>query len=170
MGGHPEFDRANTIRKRMSGIRQDLHDDVQNVEKSARTLLNWRYYTDNYPWACVAVATALGYMLVPRKLEISSPDPKTMEKLAKKNRLVVENKPKAEAKGGLVGAAFSFVSGLVLKTAMAQVGHQLAAIMESKDESASKSPSPEPRRTATTSAPHAPHEQPLHKPQRTNTT
>jgi len=129
---HADFDRAQQIRRRMALIRRELNQDVEQVEKSAKTLMNWRYYTSNYPWACVGVAAVLGYLVVPRKLEIHSPDPKTVEKLAKKHHLVVEQKPKAEAKGGLVGAAFSFISGIVLKTAMAQLGHQLAAVMDRK--------------------------------------
>jgi len=123
-------DRAEQIRRSMAFIRRELDVDVAEVEQSARTLMNWKYYIQNYPWACVAVATAVGYLAVPRKLEIHSPDPKTLEKLAKKRHLVVEQKPKAQAKGGLIGTAFSFISGLVLKTAMAQLGHQVASIMD----------------------------------------
>lgn len=125
-----KLDRAEQIRRSMAFIRRELDEDVAEVEHSARTLLNWKYYLQNYPWASVAVATAVGYLAVPRKLEIHSPDPKTLEKLAKKRHLVVEQKPKAEAKGGLIGTAFSFISGLVLKTAMAQLGHQVASMMD----------------------------------------
>jgi hypothetical protein len=141
-----KLDRAKQIRRTMARIRRELDEDVGEVEQSARTLLNWRYYTQNYPWACVAAAGAIGYLVVPRKLEIHSPDPKTLEKLARKRHLVVEQNPKAEAKGGVVGAAFSFISGLVLKTAMAQIGVQLASMMQPQKESpmpAESSPSPE---------------------------
>jgi len=146
---HPEFDRAKLLRRRMSQIRQDLDEDVEQMERSARTLMNWRYYTDNHPLACVAVAAALGYLVVPRRLEIERPDPESIEKLAKKRRLVVEQKQKDEAKGGLMGSAFSFVSGLVLKTVMAQAGHQLASVFAagSGDRSPATSPqdqAPEP--------------------------
>ncbi len=137
---HPEFDRAQQIRRTMAMIRRELNADVDQVEKSARTLLDWRYYVNNYPWACVGVAAAVGYLAVPRKVEIHQPDPKTIEKLARNHRLVVEQKPKAEAKAGLVGAAFSLISGLVLKTAMAQLGNQLAGLMERKPEPRAEEP------------------------------
>lgn len=130
MPDHTEFERANQVRRRMASIRRELDKDMERVEQDARTLLNWRYYTNNYPWVSVAVAAAVGYLVVPRKLEIHSPDPKTLEQLAKKRHLVVEQKPKAEAKGGMLGAAFSFISGIVLKTAMVQIGHQLASMMD----------------------------------------
>jgi ElaB/YqjD/DUF883 family membrane-anchored ribosome-binding protein len=139
---HSEFDRAKQIRQRMSYIRRELNDGMERVEQDARTLLNWRYYTSNYPWACVGVAAAIGYLVVPRKLEIHSPDPKTLEKLARKRHLVVEQRPKAEAKGGLVGTAFSFISGIVLKTAMVQLGHQLASMFDQNKERDEQQPTP----------------------------
>jgi hypothetical protein len=128
---HARLDQAQQIRRTMACIRRELDVDVGEVEQSARTLLNWKYYIQNYPWACLAVSATIGYLVVPRKLEIHSPDPKTLEKLARKRHLVVEEKPTAQAKGGLVGTAFSFLSGLVLKTAMAQLGLQLASLMDS---------------------------------------
>lgn len=142
MNQKAKLERAEQIRRSMAFIRRELDEDVAEVEQSARTLLNWKFYLQNYPWASVAVAAAVGYLVVPRKLEIHSPDPKTLEKLAKKRHLVVEQKPKAEAKGGLIGTAFSFISGLVLKTAMAQLGHQVASMMDTNAQKQEKEPKP----------------------------
>lgn len=149
-----KLNRAEQIRRTMAYIRRELDVDVADVEQSARTLLNWRYYTQNYPWACLAVASAVGYLVVPRKLEIHSPDPKTLEKLARDRHLVVEQKPKAEAKGGLIGTAFSFISGLVLKTAMTQLGHQVASMMDNNSKAQKKEPPPV--RPASGHRPYAP--------------
>lgn len=145
MSQHPEFHRAQQIRKTMAVIRRELDDDLDHVEQSARTLMDWRYYIKNYPWACVGVAAAIGYFVIPRRLEINSPDPKTLEKLARDRHLVVEQKPEAEAKGGLLGGAFSFISGLILKTAMAQVGAQLASLMQGPDQPANGKGAQRPR-------------------------
>lgn len=158
MNQQAKLDRAQQIRRSMAYIRRELDVDVAEVEQSARTLLNWKYYIENYPWACVGVATAVGYLAVPRKLEIHSPDPKTLEKLARDRHLVIEQKPKAEAKGGLIGTAFSFISGLVLKTAMAQLGHQVASMMDKnakvqETESKPYGPAPAPRPYRPESAP-----------------
>lgn len=155
MNQQAKLDRAEQIRRSMAYIRRELDVDVAEVEQSARTLLNWKYYTQNYPWACVAVATAVGYLAVPRKLEIHSPDPKTLEKLARDRHLVIEQKPKAQAKGGLAGTAFSFISGLVLKTAMAQLGHQVASIMDKNAKVQEKEPKPV--RPAPASTPYSPY-------------
>ena len=148
-----DLDQAEQIRRQMAFIRRELTEDVDELQESAQTLLNWHYYVNNYPWACMGVAAAIGYLVVPRKLEIHRPDPKTLEKLARDKHLVIEQKPEAQAKGGLIGTAFSFVSGLLFKTAMAQLGHQLADAMDQRfnpSRTAEKKPaggSPPPRPT-----------------------
>jgi hypothetical protein len=124
-----EPDRPTQIRHSMAYIRRELNDDMQQVVKSARTLADWHYYLRNYPWACVGVAAVLGYLVVPRKLEIHSPDEKTIEKLAKKHRLVIDE-PKPKSKTGPVAAAFSFVAALALKQATTLLGQQVAMIFE----------------------------------------
>ena len=78
----------------MAYIRHELDDDVDEIRESAQTLADWHYYVKNYPWACVGVAAALGYLVVPRKLTIERPDPKSLEKLARNNHLVVEHQSK----------------------------------------------------------------------------
>ncbi len=125
-----ELDRASQIRRSMAYVRHELDDEVDEIRESAHTLADWHYYIKNYPWACIGAAAAIGYMVVPRKLVIERPDPETLEKLARKNHLVVDRKPEKQAKTGLLGTAFSFVGGLVLKTAMTQLGHQLASIVD----------------------------------------
>ena len=123
-------DRGTQIRKTMEYIRGELDKDLGKVQTSAKTLLDWHYYIRNYPWACLGGAALIGYLMVPRKLEIKAPDAETLEKLARKHHLVVESKPKAEKKSGLLAGAFSFLSGLVMKTAMVHVGNQLAEMMQ----------------------------------------
>ncbi|WP_166819711.1 hypothetical protein [Thalassoroseus pseudoceratinae] len=125
-----ELDRASQIRQSMAYVRHELDDEVDDIRESAHTLADWHYYIKNYPWASLGAAAVIGYLVVPRKLVIERPDPETLEKLARKNHLVVDRKPEKQARTGLLGTAFSFVGGLVLKTAMAQVGHQLAAAMD----------------------------------------
>ncbi|QDU09821.1 hypothetical protein [Gimesia aquarii] len=130
MSDYSKLERAEQIRQTMREIRHDLDDDVQQVKQSAHKLTSWRYYIKNHPWACVGVAAAIGYLVVPKKLNIQSLDAKTIEKLAKKNRLVVEHKPKAQAKNNLIRGAFTFLSGLALRTATAQIVQQLATTFD----------------------------------------
>ncbi len=145
MSQSSHLDRGTQIRNTMESIRRELDQDLGKVQTSAETLLDWQYYIRNHPWESLGFAALVGYLIVPRKLEIKSPDPKTLEKLARKHHLVVEEKPKAEAKGGLIGGAFSFLSGLVLKTAMLQLGNQLVDAMQGPLQASAGS---QPRETA----------------------
>jgi hypothetical protein len=60
----PEID---DIRRQMAQIRRDLDSDVQGVVEGVESVTDWRRIVRNYPWACVGVALAVGYFIVPRK-------------------------------------------------------------------------------------------------------
>ncbi len=132
-------DRAAEIRKTMDSIRGQLDKDLGKVQTSARTLLDWHFYIRNYPWACLGGAALIGYLVVPRKLEIQAPDVEALEKLARRHHLVVEQRPKAEEKSGFVAGAFGFLTTLVLRTAMMHLGNRLGEIFESGPLSGSSS-------------------------------
>ncbi|QDU49230.1 hypothetical protein Pan110_15490 [Gimesia panareensis] len=118
--------RADQICHSMERLREELDEDVHQIKRRASSLTDWQYYIRNYPWLSIGGAALIGYLLVPRKLEIQSPDVETLEKLARKNRLVVKNQPRQQSsKSGLQSAA-SFLTGLVVKAAAAQLMHHLA--------------------------------------------
>ncbi len=73
-----------------------------------------------------AVATAVGFIVVPRKLNVDTVDPATIAKLARQNRIVVESKPKEAAKAGLGATAFSLVAGLILRTTLSYATQKAA--------------------------------------------
>ncbi|MEX0728616.1 MAG: hypothetical protein WD065_20250 [Planctomycetaceae bacterium] len=114
----------------MKELRVQLDKDVEKVQFGTKTLLDWHYYVRHYPWACVGVSTLVGFLVVPRKLEMKSPDVETLEKLARKHQLVVRPYSQAQAEKGLFSTAFSFLMGLVVRTAMTQLGAQIAHTMD----------------------------------------
>lgn len=125
--------RADQICYSMEQLREELDEDVHQIKRSASSLTDWQYYIQNYPWLSIGGAALVGYLLVPRKLEIQSPDAETLEKLARKNRLVVEHQPgQQSSKSGLQTAA-SFLTGLVVKAAAAQLMHHLAEGFSSQE-------------------------------------
>lgn len=118
-------EKAHNIRQRMAAVRVHLDEDVDGIIDGADRMRDWRNYVASFPWASLGVAAALGFMVVPRKLEIVSPDADTLEKLAKSNRLVVEHKPRGERKRGLVQTAFSLASHTLLRAGIAYLGQQV---------------------------------------------
>ena len=136
---------ADEICRSMQELREELDDDVHQIKRSAATLADWHYYIRNYPWASMGTAALVGYLLVPRKLEIESPDAKTLEKLAKKHRLVVEHQPAKQASQGGLQTAASFLTGLVVKAAMSQAVHHLANSLNPQDASGTSVNAPDSR-------------------------
>ena len=120
---------AEAIRAEMSQIRCDLNEDVEDLVEHAREMADWRYYVRAYPLASVAAVAALGYLVVPKKPQIISPDAKTLAELARKNQLVVVDRPKAEKRRTLSGSLFSLVASLAMRGLMAYVGQQAGKVM-----------------------------------------
>lgn len=130
MNGQANGDRAEQIQRTMKVIRHEIDKDVDQVKHSVSTFTSWQHYIKKYPLTCAGVATAIGYAIVPRKLEIQSLDLKTLEKLARKNHAVIEEKPNKKTDHGAVRTAMTFLAGLALKAATAQLVHKLASGLE----------------------------------------
>ena len=73
----------------------------------------------------IAIAAAVGYLAVPRRLEIMSPDAKTLAKLAKSNQLVVKQEPEPHNRGGFVGSMFTLMANLAVRGAISYIGQQM---------------------------------------------
>lgn len=84
---------ADKIRERMSELRGALSCDVEDVTRSARAMTDVGRYVRRFPWATVAIAAAVGYLLVPRRTQVVYPDPATIAKLIQDKQLKVETKP-----------------------------------------------------------------------------
>ena len=119
---------AEEIRAELQRTRGRLLDEAIAVRGGARELADWRYYVRRFPWAALGAAGALGYLAIPRRLEIMSPDAKTLETLAKKNHLVVETKPQAAQKTSLVDTMLTMTGNVLLRAGTAYVGQQLGKL------------------------------------------
>lgn len=124
-------EQAELLRQRMHEVRNDLDDDVSGIVKNAKTLADWKHYVKSFPWASMAATAALGFALVPKKLQVIRPDAETLEKLAKKNLLVVTTEPKAQAKAeqqqkGLLSTLAAFAGTLALKGAASYLTGRVA--------------------------------------------
>lgn len=115
---------AAEIRERMASLRSELDEGVDDIFEDARTLGNWRYYVHQYPWACLAAAATAGFLLVPRRLELVTPDAETLLRLAKKNQIVIKQKPEPRPKGP-GGALISFLANMAMRSALAYAGQQM---------------------------------------------
>lgn len=120
----PEIPEAIDIRREMHEIRLGLGGEVAGIVNNAQQMLNWKHYVRSHPWGSLAVSVALGYFAIPRRLETVQPDPDTLAELARDNRLVVEHKPVAHAKPGMMASLASFAGNMVLRTGLTYLRQQ----------------------------------------------
>lgn len=119
---------AAEIQAELRRTRGQLMVDASAVAGGARELADWRYYVRRYPWVALGVAGALGYFAIPRRLEIMSPDAKTLEHLAKHNKLVVEARPPAAQKTSLMDTLLTMTGNVLLRAGTAYVGQQMGKL------------------------------------------
>lgn len=116
-------DRAREIRDEMEELRRDLDISMDEASATARQWSDWRYVVKRYPWATAALAAAIGYLIVPARPRIISPDPDTLIQLAKKHKLVLGEQPK-KADSSLAGKLAALALAAAGRTAMAYVTEQ----------------------------------------------
>ncbi len=113
---------AEEIREQMRRTRYHLQPEVNRIVEDAQTLMDWHYYMKRSPWIMLGVAAVVGYVLVPKRLHLMSPDADELEQLSKKQRLVVEPKPKAEARSGPIASLAGLAAMAALKAGLGYAG------------------------------------------------
>ena len=113
---------TDEIRRKMAQIRRELHEDVREVVAGAGAVTDWRRYVRSYPWASVGVATAAGFLVVPRRSRGFPGDAARQSDVAEVRdelRQAREAAPEAEEKRrkSLVGAALAMAAPLAWRFA-----------------------------------------------------
>lgn len=117
-------DRATDIQARMQSVRVELGEDIGELMDSTREMTNWKRYVQQYPWVCVGAAAFLGFSIIPHRPQIVSPDQDDLLRLAKRNKLVVKQKPEAHARKSWASTAFTFLAHAAVRAAVAYVGQK----------------------------------------------
>ena len=117
------------VRRRMRRIRRQLPTDVDRIVDGARQLVDWKHYVQQYPWASAALAAAIGYLVVPRRPQVISPDAAVIEKLAKRQRLMIEPASAAKIKPGLLDSMLGVAGNMLFRAGVAYAGQQLGKVV-----------------------------------------
>lgn len=136
---------AKEIQQQMAAIRSHMSVDLREIRDSSETMLDWRYYMKRYPLPMVSAAVAVGYLIVPRRIQVVRPDAETLAKLAKEDELVVKQKAEAKPEKGLAGLALGLLSNVLLRAGTAYVGQQAGKVFGHQT-AAAENPDGEPRR------------------------
>ena len=115
----------NEIRSEMARIRHALGPHAQEVVGETRRLVDWRTYVREYPWACVGAAIAIGFLAVPDRPKIVSPDADDLAELAKRNQLVVRQSPKRRRTQSLARTSATFLGNMLLRSAVTYLGQRV---------------------------------------------
>lgn len=139
MSSHHEADK---IREEMARLRGGLHREVDDIVEGARTMTDYRYYLRRYPWGCAAAAVAVGYLIVPNKTRIISPDVATLKELAKHNQLVVKAKPEvSKQQSGPLNLLLQLAANTLVRAGVSYAGQQAGRLFaDSQDRQESEPP------------------------------
>lgn len=90
---------AEKICRRMAELRRELVHDMQDVSRSAKAMASPSFYIRKFPWATLAVAAGLGYLLIPKKKQVVQPDMEALAELVRKNQVNINTSKAAESDG-----------------------------------------------------------------------
>ena len=120
---------ADAIRLEMASVRDALDENVYDIVENAKNLTDWRYYVKAAPWGAIGAAAAIGFLAVPRRVQIVQPDADEIARLAKRHQIVVEHAAKAEAKrGGPAQLVMTMIANALLRAATAYVSQQAGKV------------------------------------------
>jgi hypothetical protein len=115
---------ADEIQRQMRDLRADLREEVQEIVENARVMTDWHHYVRSYPWLCLGAAAAVGYLLVPARVEVVRPDTKMLADLVRHHQVAVKTEVKPPS-AGLLGGLVNMVAGMALQGALAIASHQV---------------------------------------------
>ncbi|TVQ01764.1 MAG: hypothetical protein EA381_04590 [Planctomycetaceae bacterium] len=122
MGSMQNSPDTDAILRRMEEVRCDLDEGAHEIAESARDMGQWRHYVRNYPWVCVGVAWAVGYVIVPRRRLGVRKVNRTLDEVADHSRLLTQSQ-KTSVKG-VRTAVLMFAGNLLWRGAMSYATRQ----------------------------------------------
>jgi hypothetical protein len=136
---------ADEICKRMASLRRELTHDVEDVTRSAKAMASPSFYVRKFPWATLAIAAGVGYLLIPKKKQVIKPDMEALAELVRKNQVKI-NTAKAEESQGMVKTLAVMGLSWAAKTGMNYIMQQMTtgASRAAETKSAPSSPVDEP--------------------------
>jgi len=87
---------VDKICRRMAELRRELVFDMQDVSRSTKAMTSPSFYMRKFPWATLAVAAGLGYLLIPKKKQFVQPDMKALAELVRKNQVKINTSKASE--------------------------------------------------------------------------
>ena len=116
---------ADEIQRQMREVRVELRDEMQEIVDNARVLSDWQYYVRQYPWLCMGAAAALGYLIVPQRVQVIKPDSKAIADMIRQHQVSVKTEVKPQPAPGLLGGLVNMAAGMAVQGLLAVASAQL---------------------------------------------
>lgn len=138
---HSMSDDAERIRREMQNVRQEMGADMQDIVHGAQQLTDWRYYVRTHPWACVAGAFALGFLVTPARKRVLPANADIERLLAelKNQGLAAATGAAPLYPGGAAGKLLAVAGPFLAKSALKIIAQRLAASPEQHSPAANES-------------------------------
>jgi hypothetical protein len=120
-------EQADSIRKRMAELRRELTCDMQEVSRSAKAMTSPSFYIRKFPWATMAVAAGIGYLLIPKKKQVVQPDMEALAELVRKNQVSINASKASEESQGMMKTLAVMGLSWAARAGMNYVVQQLTA-------------------------------------------
>ncbi len=144
------------IQRQMAQIRRELHQDIRGVVEKAEAVADWRRYVGMYPWAALASAFVLGYLVVPSRARattsVASQAGAAAQVEALRERIETQEKQKERTKRGLIATAWAALAPVAIRLAQGYAV-QYAENWIAQQQAAAMGPVPQPRPTGASGAP-----------------
>ena len=115
---------VDEIRRKMAWVRRELREGVLGVVESAEAVTDWKHYIRDYPWATVALAAAVGFMVVPKRRKTVKPAEVARAVVAEIQPAMQAEAPEPPKKGrGLIGAGLGLLAPIVMRVAQNYATH-----------------------------------------------
>jgi len=109
----------------MAELRRELVYDMQDVSRSAKAMASPAFYIRKFPWATMAVAAGVGYMLIPKKKQVLQPDMEALAEMVRKNQVNINTSKAAEDSRGMVKTLVVMGLSWAAKTGMNYLVQQM---------------------------------------------
>lgn len=130
---------ADELQRQMREVRAELRDEVQEIVENARVLADWQYYVRQYPWLCLGAAAALGYLVVPQRIQVIKPDSKAIADMIRQHQVAVKTEVKPQPPPGLLGGLVNMAAGMAVQGLLAVASAQLNQFLQQVTEQPGRS-------------------------------
>ncbi len=125
---------ADVVRWRMQQLRSEVGDNVTATVRNARAMFNWRHYFSAHPWACLTVAAAAGFLIIPKRRKFVRAEPQELAELAKSCPVIVQSSASHAAASSAAALLMSALANALVRGAVSRLSQHAERLLRARAE------------------------------------